>query len=121
MLSSHKCPPQPVKIDSLFSKYKTLRAAISRAFAKLPSPSSFSSSEEVRTDCLHIASCIKPVAQDHRTVQDLRSIPYKMDGAGERRLNRKAVNMPISSIFVHAGAGYHSTTNEHIHLGACSE
>lgn len=28
---------------------------------------------------------------------------------------------PIGAIFVHAGAGYHSTTNEHIHLGACAE
>lgn len=28
---------------------------------------------------------------------------------------------PVGAIFVHAGAGYHSTTNEHIHLGACAE
>ncbi|KAF4625781.1 hypothetical protein G7Y89_g12383 [Cudoniella acicularis] len=27
----------------------------------------------------------------------------------------------VSAIFVHAGAGYHSTTNEHIHLGACND
>jgi taspase (threonine aspartase 1) len=27
----------------------------------------------------------------------------------------------VSAIFVHAGAGYHSTTNEHVHLGACNE
>lgn len=27
----------------------------------------------------------------------------------------------VSAIFVHAGAGYHSTTNEQVHLGACNE
>ncbi|RDW72167.1 N-terminal nucleophile aminohydrolases-1 [Coleophoma crateriformis] len=27
----------------------------------------------------------------------------------------------ISAIFVHAGAGYHSTTNEQVHLGACND
>jgi taspase, threonine aspartase, 1 len=46
-----------------------------------------------------------------------------MDGAAERmfrgsqRSTARANN--VSAIFVHAGAGYHSTTNEHIHLGAC--
>lgn len=28
---------------------------------------------------------------------------------------------PVAAIFVHAGAGYHSTTNEQYHLGACNE
>lgn len=43
-----------------------------------------------------------------------------MDGALEKRfgISRSA---PVTAIFVHAGAGYHSTTNEHIHLGACKE
>lgn len=47
-----------------------------------------------------------------------------MDGVTER--SRRQGHSPqsrshISAIFVHAGAGYHSTTNEHIHLGACDE
>ncbi|TAQ85116.1 hypothetical protein B7494_g6538 [Chlorociboria aeruginascens] len=46
------------------------------------------------------------------------------DGTTDRmfRRNHKSLNTPnVSAIFVHAGAGYHSTTNEHIHLGACNE
>jgi len=48
-----------------------------------------------------------------------------MDDATDRMLMRGQRNCgvapAVSAIFVHAGAGYHSTTNEHIHLGACSE
>jgi taspase (threonine aspartase 1) len=46
-----------------------------------------------------------------------------MDGATERMLRRSHISQGrlanVAAIFVHAGAGYHSTTNEHIHLGAC--
>lgn len=44
------------------------------------------------------------------------------DGAAERLFRRGQSSSPqgnVAAIFVHAGAGYHSTTNEHIHLGAC--
>lgn len=49
-----------------------------------------------------------------------------MDGSTDRIFGgrtSKVQNPPanVSAIFVHAGAGYHSTTNEHIHLGACNE
>ena len=45
-----------------------------------------------------------------------------MDGAGEAfRRGQTQSTTNVSAIFVHAGAGYHSTTNEHIHLGACNE
>lgn len=45
-----------------------------------------------------------------------------MDGSADTRRTRAAQSQPcVSAIFVHAGAGYHSTTNEHIHLGACNE
>ena len=47
-----------------------------------------------------------------------------MDGPNDRLFGRaQRVQSPgnVSAIFVHAGAGYHSTTNEHIHLGACNE
>lgn len=46
--------------------------------------------------------------------------PPSMDGPSEKKLSRSR-NAPVAAIFVHAGAGYHSTTNEHIHLSACSE
>jgi taspase (threonine aspartase 1) len=46
-----------------------------------------------------------------------------MDGAAERMFRKSQMSQArpanVSAIFVHAGAGYHSTTNEHIHLGAC--
>lgn len=45
-----------------------------------------------------------------------------MDGPSDTRRPRAVQSQPcVSAIFVHAGAGYHSTTNEHIHLGACNE
>lgn len=46
-----------------------------------------------------------------------------MDGSTEINSSRahrsQGQSSHVSAIFVHAGAGYHSTTNEHIHLGAC--
>ncbi|KAL7623701.1 hypothetical protein AAE478_005253 [Parahypoxylon ruwenzoriense] len=42
-----------------------------------------------------------------------------MDGATDRWGKRR--KLPVSAIFIHAGAGYHSTVNERIHLEACSE
>ncbi|KAI9645088.1 hypothetical protein NHQ30_005822 [Ciborinia camelliae] len=45
-----------------------------------------------------------------------------MDGSADTRKPRAVQSQPgVSAIFVHAGAGYHSTTNEHIHLGACND
>lgn len=44
-----------------------------------------------------------------------------MDGTVDRILGRSPKPEHVASIFVHAGAGYHSTTNEHIHLAACNE
>ncbi|KAI5928226.1 nucleophile aminohydrolase [Camillea tinctor] len=42
-----------------------------------------------------------------------------LDGTTDRKSRRKKA--PVSAIFIHAGAGYHSTQNEKIHLGACSD
>lgn len=42
-----------------------------------------------------------------------------IDGAADRWGKRR--KLPVSAIFIHAGAGYHSTVNERIHLEACSE
>lgn len=47
-----------------------------------------------------------------------------MDGTAEKRGKShklKKQEPQISAIFVHAGAGYHSTTNEHLHLSACAK
>lgn len=42
-----------------------------------------------------------------------------MDGSTERMMRRSQMSPQVASIFVHAGAGYHSTANEHVHLAAC--
>ncbi|KAI1471140.1 N-terminal nucleophile aminohydrolase [Daldinia caldariorum] len=44
---------------------------------------------------------------------------FSMDGAMERWGKRK--KPPVSAIFIHAGAGYHSVANESLHLEACNE
>lgn len=44
---------------------------------------------------------------------------FTLDGTvdkGSRRWGK-----PVTAIFIHAGAGYHSTANEEHHLKACSE
>lgn len=49
---------------------------------------------------------------------DEHGIPA-VDGATDR-VNRRW-GKPVAAIFIHAGAGYHSTANEEHHLKACSE
>jgi taspase, threonine aspartase, 1 len=36
------------------------------------------------------------------------------------RRTRKSETSEIACIFVHAGAGFHSVQNEHVHLDACN-
>jgi taspase (threonine aspartase 1) len=48
------------------------------------------------------------------------SVGPAIDGAGDKRFGA-SLSASVAAIFVHAGAGYHSTTNEHIHLSACKE
>jgi hypothetical protein len=44
--------------------------------------------------------------------------PWWTDGTDKRGRRAKPA---VAAIFVHAGAGYHSTANEKLHLDACSE
>lgn len=44
-----------------------------------------------------------------------------MDGSLGLGMRRSSVRRPVAAVFIHAGAGYHSTTNEKIHLEACNE
>lgn len=56
--------------------------------------------------------------------EEFNRIMDGVDGAGEktaRKSPRSQADSQVCAIFVHAGAGYHSTTNEHIHLSACNE
>lgn len=45
----------------------------------------------------------------------------QFDGAAALFPRKTRASAPVAAIFVHAGAGYHSTTNEQFHLGACSD
>lgn len=49
----------------------------------------------------------------------MKNAPYGTDGALDRmrRLGQKPKCVP--AIFIHAGAGFHSHQNEHLHLQAC--
>ncbi|KAK0626249.1 nucleophile aminohydrolase [Immersiella caudata] len=47
------------------------------------------------------------------------SLANEADGAVDRVFRRSP--KPVSAIFIHAGAGYHSVANEKVHLEACSE
>lgn len=49
----------------------------------------------------------------------LQKATCEMDGTGEKKRSKNSV--PVSCIFVHAGAGYHSIANEKVHLKACDE
>ncbi|KAK8130736.1 asparaginase [Apiospora kogelbergensis] len=42
-----------------------------------------------------------------------------LDGGADRTSRR--MKPPVAAIFIHAGAGYHSTANERVHLQACSD
>jgi taspase (threonine aspartase 1) len=45
--------------------------------------------------------------------------PHGADGALDRVLRMGQKPKAVPAIFVHAGAGFHSHQNEHIHLQAC--
>ncbi|KAI2622589.1 nucleophile aminohydrolase [Xylaria nigripes] len=55
---------------------------------------------------------------EQHTRQEQAKLPT-VDGATDR-LNKRW-SKPVAAIFIHAGAGYHSTANEEHHLKACSE
>ncbi|EWY86248.1 hypothetical protein FOYG_10849 [Fusarium oxysporum NRRL 32931] len=47
------------------------------------------------------------------------STPYGTDGAFDREMKVAHRTKAVPAIFIHAGAGFHSHQNEHIHLQAC--
>ncbi|KAK0389884.1 hypothetical protein NLU13_3457 [Sarocladium strictum] len=56
---------------------------------------------------------------DHTADRNMTDATYSTDGALGRllRLGHKPKQVP--AIFIHAGAGFHSHQNEHVHLKAC--
>jgi taspase (threonine aspartase 1) len=114
------------KFDSARERLRQIRRDISTPFRKsqkysveiIPSP--FIDSADLWPDLIQPA----PQKSFYSSLDRTTSLNQVMDGAGEgafRRGQKSQSNSNVSAIFVHAGAGYHSTTNEHIHLGACNE
>ncbi|KAK4228439.1 nucleophile aminohydrolase [Podospora fimiseda] len=56
----------------------------------------------------------------HRSSSSPQLSPILSQDGAVDRVWRKT-RPPVASIFIHAGAGYHSLTNEKVHLEACSE
>jgi taspase (threonine aspartase 1) len=86
-----------------------------------PSPSGTSTSGSNQLECSQSSSPPLLIFPFQDSVAD--SFSSAMDGAAERMFRKSQLSQArpanVAAIFVHAGAGYHSTTNEHIHLGAC--
>ena len=61
-----------------------------------------------------------PLPSNTVSSPDSAAFASATDGLTER-LFRSKTKGPIAAIFIHAGAGFHSTVNEHVHLEACSE
>jgi taspase, threonine aspartase, 1 len=75
-----------------------------------------------QAECGQLLSAMPPILMFPLQDSEAESFSSIMDGATERMFRKNqspARPANMAAIFVHAGAGYHSTTNEHIHLGAC--
>jgi taspase (threonine aspartase 1) len=114
------------KIGSARDRFRQLRREVSNSFRKttksnveiIPSPFL-----DQRKDWPALFQTAPPALLYPLVDSDIFQPNSVMDGAAERifRRSQRSTARPnnVSAIFVHAGAGYHSTTNEHIHLGAC--
>ena len=56
---------------------------------------------------------------DKTSRQTMADVTYGTDGALERMLRLGHRPKQVPAIFIHAGAGFHSHQNEHVHLKAC--
>ena len=56
---------------------------------------------------------------DQTAHQAMADVTYGSDGALERVLRLGHRSKGVPAIFIHAGAGFHSHQNEHVHLKAC--
>jgi len=115
------------KLGSARSRLRDFRKNLSNTFRKS------SKNKPVRTftspprsgppECSQFSSSRPPVLLFPLEDSVADSFTSIMDGATERMFRRSESSQArpanVAAIFVHAGAGYHSNTNEHIHLGAC--
>lgn len=121
------------RLGETWKRLRTIRRSIHIQFGRtgryraevLPSP--FRSHhptpyESERNDPPLSSASVEQIEKINREIPDrfVRSVGPAMDGAGDKQFGNSR-SPPVAAIFVHAGAGYHSTTNEHIHLSACKE
>lgn len=52
-------------------------------------------------------------------ISTMPQTPHGTDGALDRMLRLGQKPKQVPAIFIHAGAGFHSHQNEHVHLAAC--
>jgi taspase (threonine aspartase 1) len=124
------CRPLPsTRTWSARECFRQIRREVTNSFRKTPKidfevvPSPFIEQPDQHSSSSTDSTPPKPTYYFPGSSVDTFSPPI-MDGPNERLFGRnQRIQNPInvSAIFVHAGAGYHSTTNEHIHLGACNE
>jgi len=113
------------KIDSARKKIRGIRHEISAPFRRTqrinPETAPFCFANQ--TDPTARLSDNSP--SPSRPLSQSTIPPLVMDGPTDKLFGRSSQKSQgptnVSAIFVHAGAGFHSTTNEHIHLGACNE
>jgi taspase (threonine aspartase 1) len=55
------------------------------------------------------------------SIGDFTVVSHSGDGTLDKVMHRAPKRRPVASIFVHAGAGYHSVVNEKVHLQACQQ
>jgi taspase (threonine aspartase 1) len=121
------------KLGETWKRLRTIRRSIHTPFGRtgrykvevLPTHFRFHNRtpyESDRNDPPLSFASMEQIEKMNREIPGLfaRSVDPAMDGAGDRRFSSSR-SPPVAAVFVHAGAGYHSTTNEHIHLSACKE
>jgi len=114
------------KLGSARTRLRAFRKNLSTSFRKASKNTVETFTSPYRVDlpeCSQLFSSEPPVLTFPMEESVADSFSSIMDGATEKmfRTSQSSQLRPanIAAIFVHAGAGYHSTTNEHIHLGAC--
>lgn len=130
-MQEHVLEQQPshlqVKLSSVRDKFRQAHHRLSTKFRrsrKYDSEATTSPSIDQPDQCFSHNNSIPPQISFSSQPSISTTSRAAMDGSADRMFGwtpktRSPTN--VSAIFVHAGAGYHSTANEHIHLGACNE
>ena len=114
------------KLGSARTRLRDFRKNLSTSFRKASKNTveTFSSpSQGDLPECSRLFSSGPPILTLPMEDSVAGSFSSIMDGATEKMFRKSQSSQArpanVAAVFVHAGAGYHSTTNEHIHLGAC--